>query len=67
MRCTVRDHLFKKYVAREHMAQMLQHVIILGLPYSVDVVASETGVARLWSCRLMGIRKGRANTSVCRF
>ena len=41
---TVGDYLLKKYVAKEHMAQMLQQVIILGLHYSVYVVACETGV-----------------------
>ena len=42
VQCEVGDENFTKYVPKEHMAQVLQQLLVLGIRYAVYVAAAET-------------------------
>lgn len=44
VRCEVGDETFRKYVPREHMAQVLHQLVVLRLRFAIYVCAAETGI-----------------------
>lgn len=61
IRCEVGDDIFRKYVPKKHIAQVMHQIVVLGLRFAVYVAAAETGI--LYTVL---IRSSETKRSTCR-